>query len=65
MRFLYIVLFLLEQSRGILDKVLAILAISKRISKQSGLFLEQWKDILEHRCFIRTNKNILEQFHLY
>jgi len=59
------VLFLLEQLSGILEKVLLILANPKRILEQSELFLDQGKDILEHRDFIRTNKNILEQFHIY
>jgi len=56
---------LLEQLYGILEKVAAILANLSWILEQSRLFLEQWKDILELLGFIRTNKNILEHFHLY
>ena len=58
-------LFLLEELSGISEKVLSVLANSKGILEQSGHLFEQWKDILEHRRFIRTNQNILEQFHLY
>lgn len=50
--------FLLEQLRGILEKVLSKLANAKGI-------LEQTEHFLEHHSFIRTNKKILEHFHLY
>ncbi|BAK18157.1 phosphomannomutase [Solibacillus silvestris StLB046] len=51
-------LFLLEKLSGILEKVLSILANAKGI-------LEQSEHFLEHYSFVRTNKNILEHFHLY
>lgn len=57
--------FLLEQLRGILEKMLSNLANAKGILEQTEHFLEHWNDFLEHHSFIRTNKKILEHFHLY
>ena len=58
-------LFLLEHRGRILEEVPSILEKLLPILEQSTLILEQIEDILEYLHFIRTNKNILEDFRIY
>lgn len=57
--------FFLEHYSGLLEKVTVILANQEMIFEHSEHLLEQQGAILENPHFIRTNKNILEDFLIY
>ena len=50
---------------GLLENLASILEDQKAILDNREHLLEEVRDILEVRMFIRTNKNILELFEIY